>query len=120
MKRLKKGCYNRLASAHNLTRSSISKWPQERRVRELALLDAGATPAIANRLAELQKLCYQASVLTKNPVTLHSHGSYHFNVYSSNGDQYVDVFTTELTTIENLDAAIARVKELIDEVLAVD
>jgi len=89
MKRLKKGCYNRLAAAHDLTRSSISKWPQERRSRELALLDAGATPAIANRLAELQKLCYQASVLTKNPVTLHSH-------------------------------SIERVKELIDEVFAVD
>ncbi len=120
MKRLKKGCYNRLAAAHDLTRSSISKWPQERRVRELALLDAGATPAIANRLAELQKLCYQASVVTKTPVTLYSYTDCHFNVHQMRGDEYIDLFKTELTTVENLDTAIERVKGLIDEVFAVD
>jgi hypothetical protein len=120
MKRLKKGCYNRLAAAHNLTRSSISKWPQERRVRELALLDAGATPAIANRLAELQKLCYQACVLTKTSVVLNAYMHHHFDVYQTHGDEYILLCQPELTTIENLDTAIERVKGLINEVFAVD
>jgi hypothetical protein len=103
-----------IAQAYNLSPNSVKKWSVAKRERATKLIDMQINPVIMQLTGELYAACFATSNMSNKLIA---------NVYSKDGYGHFDVMmldaesswlipTTDLT-VENLQAAIAKIEGII-------
>lgn len=103
-----------IAKAYSLSPNSVKKWTPVKRERASRLIDMQINPVIMQLTGELYAACFATSNMSNKLVAnVYSKDSYgHFDVMMLDAESSWFIPTTDLT-VENLQAAIAKVEGVI-------
>jgi hypothetical protein len=109
-----------IAAACNRPYTTVKKWPLQRRERLAALIQKGGCPLVADLIAEVQSLCYEASIKLGVTVTFTYHilpngfGSFQIYYYDDSITTRADVMNITVLNEEGLQFAAAMLEKIIN------
>jgi hypothetical protein len=110
-----------IAAACNRPYATVKKWPLQRRERLAALIERGGCPLIAGLIADVQGLCYEASIKLGLSVTFTYHipqrslGCFQIYYYDVNITTRVDVVNITALNEDCLRFAVSMLENIINE-----